>query len=148
MNSETSVCIHKYKNLLQLRVSMPKIFKCIRERNGSIPGLSLLKDKENSPGGEPVCLVDKTDTNITESMGKDTPTNPIQHSGYVPLDAQSSLFFVSSPLQNIVTSLSFPSSSSFPVSLLCPLLLDLHVVFLLSGCENLLWQERQREGHG
>lgn len=90
----------------------------------------------------------QTDTNITVSMGKYTPTNPIQHSGYVPLAKRSPPFFVLSPLQNIVTSLSFPSSSSFPVSLLCPLLLDLHVAFLLSGCENLLWQERQREGHG
>lgn len=51
--------------------------------------------------------------------------------------------FAASPLQNTVTSLplppSLPSSSSSPFSLpffslLCPLLLDVHVAFLLSGC--------------
>lgn len=55
------------------------------------------------------------------------------------------------PLQNTVTRLSFPSSSLFPFfSLLCPLLLDLHAAFVLSGCENLPLpiMERQREGRG
>lgn len=65
----------------------------------------------------------------------------------------SPCFFALSPLQNIVTRLSLPSSSSFVFtlpffSLLRPFLLNLQVAFVLSGCENLPWtiMARQREG--
>lgn len=85
------------------------------------------------------------DTNVTDKTRKCIP-NPIQHFCYEPL----ALFPPSKHCDKAVLPFLF-FCSLFPFfSLLCPLLLDLHAAFVLSGCENLPLpiMERQREGRG